>query len=465
MLKEKERVVYNVLAIIDAIVAWVSLDIALYIYFGQFTFLNNKDSIILHLIVLLLWFLLSKVFRANELYRSRPYSILVLNVVGATAVGSGLLALAVFVFNLYYIGITPIIYFGAISCLILILIKMALFAYMKGARRKGWNFRNIIIVGDSSALTFIHQVMKYKEWGYQIIGVVGDEGLKKLIGHEVTMLPEDIDIDKVIEDKTIDEVIYCKEKARMEDIMSLLTSCNELGVIFRMSSPFFNMLTNKTHLHYFDTTPVLTISNTPMDYLLLKLKSVFDFMVSSITITIFSPVFIGIALGIKLSSKGPVFFKQKRVGMRGRKFWVYKFRTMVTNAEELKAKLMDQNEMDGPVFKIARDPRITGIGNFLRKTSLDELPQFFNVLLGDMSIVGPRPPVPAEVREYERWQLRRLSMKPGITCVWQISPSRNDISFEEWMRMDLEYIDNWSLRLDFVIILKTIRTMLRADGK
>ncbi|MCT4647051.1 MAG: sugar transferase [Carboxylicivirga sp.] len=465
MLKEKERVVYNFLAGLDAIIAWFSLDAALYLYFGQYTFLSNKDSIILHLVVLGIWFALSKAFRTNEIYRSRPYSILLLNVLGATIVGIGILSLAVFVFNLHYIGVTPIIYFGGISAVILLLLKLAVFSYLKGARRKGYNYRNVLIVGDISATNFIDNVLSHKEWGYRIVGVVGNQELNDKLGDSVLTLPENSDVDKLIEEKTIDEVIYCREKARMEDIMALLTSCNELGVVFRMSSPFFNMLTNKTHLHYFDTTPVLTISNTPMDYLLLKLKAVFDFVVSFITITILSPVFIGIALGIKMTSKGPIFFKQKRVGMRGRKFWVYKFRTMVTNAEELKATLMEQNEMDGPVFKMTRDPRITGIGNFLRKTSLDELPQFFNVLLGDMSIVGPRPPVPAEVREYERWQLRRLSMKPGITCVWQISPSRNDVTFEDWMRMDLEYIDNWSLRLDFVIILKTIRTMLRADGR
>ncbi|MCT4590638.1 MAG: sugar transferase [Carboxylicivirga sp.] len=465
MLKEKERVVYNFLAGLDAIIAWFSLDAALYLYFGQYTFLSNKDSIILHLVVLGIWFALSKAFRTNEIYRSRPYSILLLNVLGATIVGIGILSLAVFVFNLHYIGVTPIIYFGGISAVILLLLKLAVFSYLKGARRKGYNYRNVLIVGDISATNFIDNVLSHKEWGYRIVGVVGNQELNDKLGDSVLTLPENSDVDKLIEEKTIDEVIYCREKARMEDIMALLTSCNELGVVFRMSSPFFNMLTNKTHLHYFDTTPVLTISNTPMDYLLLKLKAVFDFVVSFVTITILSPVFIGIALGIKMTSKGPIFFKQKRVGMRGRKFWVYKFRTMVTNAEELKATLMEQNEMDGPVFKMTRDPRITGIGNFLRKTSLDELPQFFNVLLGDMSIVGPRPPVPAEVREYERWQLRRLSMKPGITCVWQISPSRNDVTFEDWMRMDLEYIDNWSLRLDFVIILKTIRTMLRADGR
>jgi lipopolysaccharide/colanic/teichoic acid biosynthesis glycosyltransferase len=138
---------------------------------------------------------------------------------------------------------------------------------------------------------------------------------------------------------------------------------------------------------------------------------------------------------------------------------------MVANAEDLMDDLKVFNEMDGPTFKMTHDPRITKVGHFLRKTGLDELPQFFNILLGHMSLVGPRPPVPKEVKEYERWQLRRLSMKPGITCIWQISESRNDISFDDWMRMDMEYIDNWTLKLDFIIILKTIRSVIRADGK
>ena len=137
---------------------------------------------------------------------------------------------------------------------------------------------------------------------------------------------------------------------------------------------------------------------------------------------------------------------------------------MVTDAEKLKDELAKQNEVDGPVFKMKNDPRITKIGHFLRRTSLDELPQFFNVLKGDMSVVGPRPPVPKEVKQYERWQLRRLSVKPGITCIWQVS-GRNNISFEEWMRLDLQYIDTWSLRLDFILILRTIKTVLISDGQ
>lgn len=465
MLREKEKVVNNVLAIIDVVLAWISIEIALWSYFGQLSFLRNKDAIILHLLIFAVWMSLSKALRMNEVYRSRPYSVILFNVIVMSLFGAGIMGFAVFVFNLFYIGITPIIYFAGIVTVLTFLEKVALYSYMKRARRRGLNYRNVLIVGDISASKIINKMIMMPEWGYRIAGVIGTDELKASHGSVAPFLSNDINIDQILEEKTIDEVIYCYEKARMEDITALMTSCHEVGVIFRMSSPFFNMLSNKTHLHYFDTIPVLTISNTPLDYLSLKFKGVYDFLTSLLVIIIFSPVFLAIALGIKLTSKGPIFFKQKRVGMRGRKFWVYKFRTMVTNAEELKKGLMDQNEMDGPVFKMDRDPRITGIGRFLRKTSLDELPQFFNVLLGDMSIVGPRPPVPSEVKEYERWQLRRLSMKPGITCIWQISPSRNEVSFEDWMRMDLEYIDNWSLKLDFVLILKTVRTMLRADGK
>jgi lipopolysaccharide/colanic/teichoic acid biosynthesis glycosyltransferase len=144
---------------------------------------------------------------------------------------------------------------------------------------------------------------------------------------------------------------------------------------------------------------------------------------------------------------------------------MYKFRTMVQNAEDLKAQLMDANEADGPAFKIKDDPRVTKIGKFLRKTGLDELPQFYNILIGDMTLVGPRPPIPEEVKQYENWQLRRLSMPPGLTCTWQIKPDRNKISFEEWMKLDLQYIDNWSNKLDIILFLKTIKTVLKGSGQ
>ena len=193
-------------------------------------------------------------------------------------------------------------------------------------------------------------------------------------------------------------------------------------------------------------------------------KRAVDIMGSIVALTLAAPLLIVCAALIKLTSKGPVFFSQIRVGKAGRLFRMYKFRTMVVNAEELKQTLAEQNEVSGPVFKMKNDPRVTWIGRFLRKTSLDELPQFINVLLGDMSIVGPRPPVPKEVKQYRNWQMRRLSVKPGITCIWQVS-GRNQIEFEDWVRMDLRYIDHWDVWLDLQLIFKTFKVVfIRPDG-
>jgi exopolysaccharide biosynthesis polyprenyl glycosylphosphotransferase len=188
-----------------------------------------------------------------------------------------------------------------------------------------------------------------------------------------------------------------------------------------------------------------------------------DIVLASALLVLLSPVMLIVALAVKLSSPGPVLFRQIRCGLNGRPFVFLKFRSMYVDAEHLKAGLQAQNEMDGPAFKMRRDPRVTPVGRFLRRTSLDELPQLWNILKGEMSFVGPRPAVEEEVEQYEPWQRRRLSMKPGLTCLWQIS-GRNELTFDEWMRLDLEYIDNWSLWLDLQIALKTIPAVLFGRG-
>lgn len=192
-------------------------------------------------------------------------------------------------------------------------------------------------------------------------------------------------------------------------------------------------------------------------------KRLFDIVASAAALLVLSPLLLGVALIIKLTSRGPVFFAQERVGLHGRTFRMLKFRSMVVNAEALKAKLAAQNEQSGPVFKMKNDPRITPIGRFIRKYSIDELPQLINVLRGDMSVVGPRPPVPPEVAQYEPWQRRRLSVRPGLTCIWQVS-GRNQISFEEWMYLDMRYIDHWSFWSDLALILRTVPVVLTGRG-
>ena len=212
-----------------------------------------------------------------------------------------------------------------------------------------------------------------------------------------------------------------------------------------------------------DGTLMLTVSATPRQPVALLGKRVIDLVGAAVALVVLSPVCLIATILVKTTSKGPVFFAQERSGLNGRTFKLYKFRSMYRDAEARRASLASRNEMSGPVFKIKDDPRITPVGKWMRRFSVDELPQLWNVLAGDMSLVGPRPPIPDEVKKYERWQRRRLSMKPGITCLWQVS-GRNAIDFEDWMRLDLAYIDTWSLRLDVQILLRTVPVVLTARG-
>jgi len=209
--------------------------------------------------------------------------------------------------------------------------------------------------------------------------------------------------------------------------------------------------------------PLMSFETTFGQEWQLFIKRIIDLTVSFFSLILLSPVLLIVAFLIKLTSRGAIFFRQKRIGLNGRTFTLYKFRTMYSDAEDKIAELEHLNEMDGPVFKIKNDPRITPLGRVLRKFSIDEFPQLFNVFTGQMSLVGPRPPIPGEVGEYHHWQKRRLSMRPGLSCLWQVS-GRNKVSFAKWMELDLQYIDEWSLWLDFTILMKTIPVVLFGVG-
>ena len=310
-------------------------------------------------------------------------------------------------------------------------------------------------------------MLSNKEWGYRIIAIfTGSNSIKEKYEKAIILLPEEYltVLHDLMEVDIIDEVLYFKHKVIPSEVRNTVRSCEELGVVFNLNySDQNNKLTNaiKTII---GNQKFLTFINIPHNSFALTIKKIMDLSISLLMIICLSPVLLSISILIKITSPGPVIFKQARVGLRGRQFNLFKFRTMIADAENLKKGLENENEMDGPVFKIKDDPRVTKIGKFLRTTGLDELPQLFNVLKGEMSLIGPRPPIPSETAQYKRWQLRRLSVKPGLSCFWQIKPDRNNIKFEKWMELDLAYIDNWSLRLDFIILLKTIKTVFQRTG-
>jgi exopolysaccharide biosynthesis polyprenyl glycosylphosphotransferase len=270
------------------------------------------------------------------------------------------------------------------------------------------------------------------------------------------------DLPSILRQHVVDEVIFAVGSESLVELEEVFLMCDEEGVRTRVAVDFFPHVNSTVSLDRFGETPLLTFSAAPYDEIKLLLKRVTDVVIAAAGLVVLAPLMTAIAMLIRLTSPRPAIFRQVRCGLNGRLFLFYKFRSMVENAEELKKDLEHLNVRE-TVFKIPDDPRLTTVGRYLRKFSIDEWPQLWNVLRGDMSLVGPRPAVPGEVEHYERWQRRRLRMRPGLTCLWAIS-GRDNVDFETWMKMDMQYIDNWSLALDWKILLQTIPRVLTGRG-
>jgi len=455
------------LSALDVLVTIFSYFLAYYLtnlFFTQY-FVFTIDYIYMLLLIIPTWAILLKSTSLSQLPRTRSYLSLFFSFLNFSLIGFGLIFLYKHLFDFTFFSHYFIISFSIINLITLFSLRIFTYRVLKHFRSNGHNVRNIIIVADEDSDNLIDSILYRKEWGYRILMIFTDSEKIKARYRKITkVLPERANIKNILEIDIIDEVIYCKEVEDNQKLNDLIESCKEIGVTFRLQMEVSPMAISNAHLTHFEDTPFLTFKNTPKNSFAWAWKATSDYIISFGLLFTLSPLLLLVSVLIKLTSKGPVVFKQKRVGLRGRQFYIYKFRTMVQDAEELKEKLRHMNESDGPAFKIKHDPRITKIGRFLRKTSIDELPQLFNVLKGEMSLIGPRPPLPSEVEQYQRWQLRRLSVKPGITCIWQAIPNRNTVVFDKWMKLDIQYIENWSLKYDFLLIMKTIKAVFTTKG-
>ena len=347
-------------------------------------------------------------------------------------------------------------------------------------RVRGRNFRNLLIVGTGDQARKLYlEVIKQDELGLKVVGfiafmhkvinsdkVVSSSNASEVFDLEDKVLGDSDDFETTLKKYAVDEVLFTDVIAAFRIVEELAQIAVEEGVRVTMAADLFSLEIFKSDISYFGTVPLIHYQPLPAspESGALLVKRLMDIVISAAMLVVLSPLMLAAAFIIKMGDRGPVFFCQKRVGLNGRIFTLLKFRSMVVGAEKMLDELKDKNEMSGPVFKLKDDPRITSFGKLIRRYSIDELPQLINVLRGDMSLVGPRPPLPEEVSLYLRKQRKRLSMRPGLTCIWQVSGRNEILDFEQWAKLDLEYIDNWSLSKDIVLLLKTIPVVISGAG-
>lgn len=404
-------------------------------------------------------------FRANGVYGRRRRQGWVDEVSGLTS-GTllGLAAMIVAVFYVRPLGTSRLVFIYAAVVIDLFLsgARAAIRVWRSYLRRKGIGLRRVLVVGEGPLGRMIMQnIVAQPELGYLVVGFVDDESRQSL--GRLQFLGACASVSLLVTTHEIDEVIIALPSASHRKIAEILIACARQNVRFRIVPDFYELSLNQVDVTEINGIPLIGLRDPALPGSGQLLKRALDIVVASIGLIVASPFLLLFAIAIKLDSPGPILVCQTRIGRSGQSFKFYKFRSMRDRADQELATLLDQNEADGPIFKMRNDPRRTKVGRWLRRFSLDELPQLFNVLRGNMSLIGPRPPFPHEVEGYSEWHRRRLEVLPGITGLWQVS-GRSDLPFDEMALLDIWYIENWSIGLDFKILLRTVPAMVFGYG-
>lgn len=434
-------------------------------------FLSMRTRISNVLIFLLILWIYHFVFRMFGLYRSRRLSTKraeIADILKASTLSVVCFALVSSIFSIRMITLQFLLIFWVINTVSLCAFRVSLRVALARIRVHDRNLRYLLILGTNPrAIAFARKIAASPERGYRILGFVDDDwpGMAEFRDSGFQVVCDYAGLAEFLRRNVVDEaVIYLPFRLFYRHWSEVASLCEHNGIIVRLNSDTFGLNNARWQAEEFEGSHYIATYTGTGEGWPLAVKRTLDIAISSTLLVLLAPLLIGVAVAIKLTSPGPVMFLQDRIGLNKRRFKICKFRTMVPNAEQLLSGLESKNEVSGPVFKIRNDPRITPIGRFLRRNSIDELPQLFNVLKGDMSLVGPRP---LPVRDYEGfnedWQRRRFSVRPGITCLWQVN-GRSGISFDQWMLLDLQYMDEWSLWLDLKILARTVPAVMRGSG-
>jgi exopolysaccharide biosynthesis polyprenyl glycosylphosphotransferase len=471
VLKNYNEQIQTSIKIVDMLIAAIAFFVAFEVRSSEWMGggIGTWDSVAWMLAAsLILHFILYPAFKFYESLRLKSVLDVVTMIVRAMVVEFFILGTLVFLLQAkttsrYFFGLFLLINYG-----LLLIEKLGARILLSGIRKRGFNFRRVVIAGTGANSRRVIAVLKRnKQWGYLPSGLLVESDAETP-GSEidgVRILGKISELEQIILRETIDEIYFAPDRLAADEIAQQVSLCEKLGIPARFSLSLFEMPMSKLTLSTIGSVPVMTYYTTLMTPVDVALKRTMDLLISVVGLLITAALYPWIAWSIRRESpEAPVIFKQIRVGENGRLFKCYKFRTMRPGADQLKTELATANQMDGPMFKIENDPRVFPFGQFLRRTSLDELPQFLNILRGDMSVVGTRPPTPDEVNRYEMHYRRRLSIRPGLTGLWQVSGRSEIRKFEDVLALDLQYIDQWSIWLDVRIICKTVWVALFGKG-
>jgi len=426
-----------------------------------FFYIDFPIAVLLLMVSVVCWLAIGYWFNLYEKLDSAHPRVVIRDTFRQCSLGAICLVLAEYLLRLD-LSRFFVVLFAAYAWVLLCLLRINAGRVVGTVRRQLGTLHFVMVVGSGETARQMGEVLEWSsDYGIRLIGFLdehpGEVQLSRTYEqYPLWRLPE------LLRQQVIDEIIFAIDSEKLREMEKVFLLCDEEGVRTRVVVDFFPHVNSHMYLEQLGSTHLLTFSAAPHDEIRLLLKRTTDVVLAAAALVLLSPFMLLIALIIRMTSRGPVIFRQQRCGLNGRRFTFYKFRSMCDNAEELKASVMHLNRKS-TAFKIPDDPRLTRIGRFLRKFSIDEWPQLWNVLKGDMSLVGPRPAVPEEVAEYQAWQRRRLRMRPGLTCLWAVA-GRDNLDFDTWMKMDMQYIETWSLELDWKIILRTIPRVLTGSG-
>jgi len=455
----------------DAFLINVSFVLGYYLRFKVLLFINPTAIPIFEKYLSVLIFLTLiwlAVFKLIGLYEGKKFTALVDELAmlfGGITLSALILLGLLFLYREFWFSRLVIVNAWWISFVLLAAVRTISFAANRFLHYRGMGIRKTLILGAGEmGQTLASKMLLDKGLGYQVVGFLDDDPVK--IGkhyHGILVRGDLLSVKEVIKKQRVDEVIIASSKIPAEKVLDIITECERFGVEFKIVPGILELIASRVDVDELAGVPLLTVSEIRLKGLNAAVKRTSDIFLSAVGLMVLSPILLLSAVLVKATSPGPILFTQERIGLDGKSFPMFKFRSMIKDADNLFPQLEPLSEVDGYLFKMKDDPRVTALGKFMRRFSIDELPQLLDVFLGHMSLVGPRPPLPREVVKYNAWHKKRLRVRPGITGPWQVS-GRSLLPFEDMVRLDIYYIENWSLWLDFKILLRTIPVVLLGSG-